>query len=529
MATVNTATEANKQAITLTKIQALTSSLGIKLAAGDLKDWHSLLASNQDSIDVVNALPDYVPFVDLARFARKNVHRPTVEQNEGNAWAWKVTIDGVPEGPLKGVRIALKDNIAVKDVPMLFGTDMFSDYVPNVDATVVTRLLEAGAIIVGKAVCENLSLCASSFSAATGPVENPYAHGYACGGSSSGCGHLVGAGKVDGAIGGDQGGSIRFPASHCGAVGMKPTWGLVPWTGMATHEPVHDTTGPITLEVAINAKILQAIAGRDDIDDRGCGVPAPSELPDYSAGLNQGVKGLKIGILKEGFEFDILDPRIKKQVLEAAEKFKELGAEVVEISIPIHRHATDIVTCALRPSSARNGYLGTACGRRGLYLNGLVEKMNPLDQEKFDKMFSASKFALLSGLYIWANHPLLPGKAMNLYRLLTDSYNTALSSCDVLITPTMPYVAPRHASIDASPMEQMAKSKGCAINTSCFNASGHPAMSLPVGMLSAVEDKNVMLPVGMQITGKWFAEEMIYRVGAAWEQAFDWKNGGTRR
>jgi amidase len=144
-------------------------------------------------------------------------------------------------------------------------------------------------------------------------------------------------------------------------------------------------------------------------------------------------------------------------------------------------------------------------------------------------MFSTSKFSLISGLYIWAHHPLLLGKAMNLYRLLTDSYNTALSSCDVLIIPTTPYVAPRHASAGAPPMEQMVKSKRCAINTVCFNARGHPAMSLPVGMLRAVEDGDVMLPVGMQITGKWFAEEMIYRVGVAWEREFDWKNGGERR
>jgi len=144
-------------------------------------------------------------------------------------------------------------------------------------------------------------------------------------------------------------------------------------------------------------------------------------------------------------------------------------------------------------------------------------------------MFSTSKFSLLSGMYIWQNHPLAYGKAMNLYRRLKDEYNAALEKADVLITPTMPYVAPQHAEPDAGPLEQMSKSRGCAINTVCFNASGHPAMSLPVGMLSAVEDENVMLPVGMQIIGKWFDEAMIYRVGAAWEGAFDWKDGGRRR
>jgi amidase len=118
---------------------------------------------------------------------------------------------------------------------------------------------------------------------------------------------------------------------------------------------------------------------------------------------------------------------------------------------------------------------------------------------------------------------------MNLYRRLRDSYDEALRQVDVLLTPTMPYVAPRHAALDAGPLEQMSKSRGCAVNTVCFNASGHPAMSLPIGMLSAVEDDKVMLPVGMQITGRWFDEAMIYRVGYAWEKNFDWKQGGAQR
>lgn len=252
---------------------------------------------------------------------------------------------------------------------------------------VVTRLLEAGATIVGKAVCENLSLCASSFSAATGPVENPYAVGYTTGGSSSGCGHLVGAGTIDVGIGGDQGGSIRFPASYCGIVGMKPTWGLVPWTGMATHDAVHDTTGPMTRTIALNAKALQAIAGRDGIDDRQYAAPLPVTLPNYSAGLDQGVRGLRIGLLKEGFAFDgILDPRVKSKVLSAADKFRSLGAEVVDISVPLHTVAGHIVNCALRPAASQQAYLGKASGRRALYMTDLTDKMCPMDQDKFDKV-----------------------------------------------------------------------------------------------------------------------------------------------
>ena len=124
---------------------------------------------------------------------------------------------------------------------------------------------------------------------------------------------------------------------------------------------------------------------------------------------------------------------------------------------------------------------------------------------------------------MWTHHPLLYGKAMNLYRRLRDDYNQALSQVDVLITPTNPYVANKHARPDAGPSEQMSLSRGVAVNTVCFNASGHPAMNLPIGFLSAQDDENIKLPVGMQIVGGMFQEEMIYRVGAAWEAANDWK------
>lgn len=355
-------------------------------------------------------------------------------------------------------------------------------------------------------------------------MDNPYAAGYTTGGSSSGCGHLVGSGKVQAGIGGDQGGSIRFPSSYCGIVGMKPTWGLVPWTGLVTHDAVHDTAGPMTKTVALNAKVLQTIAGRDDIDDRQYAAPLPADLPDYSASLRKGVKGLRIGILKEGFDFAVIDPEVKAKVLAAAKRFESLGAEVVEISVPLHTVAGHIVNCGLRPGAAYQGYLGKACGRRALYMTDLAEKMTPLDQAKFDKMFSTSKFTMISGLYLWEYHPLIYGKAMNLYRRLRDEYNAALEQVDVLITPTNPYVANKHASPDAGPAEHMAKSRGVAVNTVCFNASGHPAMSLPVGFQSAEDDDSIKLPVGMQIVGGMFQEEMIYRVGSAWEAEFEWRS-----
>ena len=138
-------------------------------------------------------------------------------------------------------------------------------------------------------------------------------------------------------------------------------------------------------------------------------------------------------------------------------------------------------------------------------------------------MFATSKFSMMSGLYLWKNHPTLYGKAMNLYRRLADEYSAALRDVDVLITPTTPTVANRHAAPDAGPLEQMNKSRGVACNTVCFNASGHPAMSMPVGFLPADDDETIRLPVGMQIVGSMFDEATIYRVGAAWEAAYDWR------
>jgi amidase len=307
-----------------------------------------------------------------------------------------------------------------------------------------------------------------------------------------------------------------------------------------THEAVHDHTGQMTRTVKVNAMVLQAIAGRDGIDDRQYAAPLPSCIPDYTANLDVGVRGLRIGILKEAFEFDgIMDPRVRTKVLQAAQAFSDLGAEVREVSVPLHTIAGHIVECALRPAAAQQAYLGRACGRHGLYLTRLAEKMAPLDQDKFEKartpqhnqiananngqMATPSKFQLLAGLHCWNQVPSIFGKAMNLYRRLRDEYDAALQTVDVLTTPTTPYVAKRHPPSNCGPAEAMNVAQGVAINTVCFNASGHPAMSLPVGKLSPEDDlsSGLKLPVGMQIVGRHFEEALIYQVGAGWEG--DWK------
>jgi amidase len=239
----------------------------------------------------LDAEPDELPPV---KYPRGPAHRPSQEENRHGAWYVKTAITGKSGGKLAGRRIALKDNVCLAGVPMMIGADILEGYVPDVDATIVERILDAGGEIAGKAVCEYYCVSGGSHTSATGPVQNPRKPGYSAGGSSSGSAALVAAGEVDMAIGGDQAGSIRIPASHCGIVGLKPTYGLVPYTGIAPLEITLDTCGPMTADVRDNALLLEVIAGPDGIDSR----QYQAKPQRYTEALAGGVKGLRIGVLR---------------------------------------------------------------------------------------------------------------------------------------------------------------------------------------------------------------------------------------
>lgn len=477
---------------------------------------------------------DYIPQVDESRFPRKNIHFPEKSENSHGAWAWKCDIvDQKPNtgGKLSGKKFAIKDNVAVKDVPMLLGTNFIQGFVPDCDATVVTRILEAGGRVCGKAVCENMCHSATSHSSGTGVVENPLAKGYSSGGSSSGSGVLVALGEVDGAIGADQGGSIRVPAANCGIIGLKPTFGLVPYTASGSNEPTNDHLGPMTRTVLENALFLEAIAGNDNIDDRGFAAPSPRNIPTYSSisslPANKPLVGRKIGIITESLSMPALDPRVTETFRTAAEQFTKLGATVEEISIPIHSKGSAIWTGV----SKVGGYLtktSGSFGRRGHQMLGLNSLIHPMGQENWENAYVSTKNIYLNGLYAVQTFPSLLAKANNLSRQLRDAYDEALATYDVLLTPTLPYVATSHAKPDATPLEQIAKQVGLTANTAPFNQSGHPVLAMPIGMLEVLEgpglEAKVKLPVSMQVIGKWWDEMTVYEAAYAWEQNNDWKN-----
>ncbi|KAH8883378.1 putative amidase [Thozetella sp. PMI_491] len=513
------------------EVTTVAAAVGYTIPESEVDDYVSLLAKAKAAFEAVEAMDDYQPIPDFDSSPRNDVHLPARSDNPLGAWAYRCTCTSTQPSSdfLKDKTICLKDNIAMAGVPCLLGTDTFVGWVPKADATVVTRILAHGGTIAGKAVCENLSRGAVSATAASGPVDNPYAKGYSAGGSSSGTAALVGSGAVDMGIGCDQGGSIRIPAALCGLYGFKATTGLVPYTGIASNDASVDYVGPITKDCLDCAKLLGVIAGVDGLDDRQiAGAPFPKDVPKYaeilqSMDLSKGLKGVKIGILKEGLQPPTLDPGVRDKFLAAAKVFEELGAEVKEVSVPIHTEARTIYTVMSKMGN-HMGMLGRATGRRGLLLTDLLEKKNlPYTQEIIEKMNNTSKDGLLAGEIGWTQYPLAYAKAVNLMRKVKDMYDLALDEVDFLImpttvTPSNPYPLP-----GATPLQHSNASAGKLENTASFNGSGHPALAMPIGFVSAKDDPKLKLPASLQIVGKYWDEAAILKLAYAWENARDWK------
>jgi amidase len=264
------------------------------LNAQDVESFRAVIAGALASYDAVERL--YT--ARLPEAPSRPYQWPAEADNELGAWYVTTELRTADDGPLAGRRVAIKDNIEVAGLPMMNGSATVEGFVPRRDATVITRVLDAGATITGKAVCEDLCFSGGSHTSKTGPVCNPWDRTKSAGGSSSGSAALVAAGQGDMALGGDQGGSVRIPSAFCGTVGHKPTYGLVPYTGAFPIENTLDHLGPITRTVRDAALMLGVLAGRDGLDPRQRADPPAG---DYLAGLDAGVAGLRVGVVAEGF------------------------------------------------------------------------------------------------------------------------------------------------------------------------------------------------------------------------------------
>ena len=469
-----------------------------------------IIAPLANAYATLDETPDELPAV---KYPRGPVHRPQGGENPHGAWYVKTSIKGRPGGKLAGRRVVLKDNVCLAGVPMMIGANLLEGYVPEVDATVVERILGAGGEIVGKAVCEYYCVSGRSHTSESGPVHNPRKRGYSAGGSSSGSAALVAAGDVDMAIGGDQAGSIRIPASHCGIVGLKPTYGLVPYTGIAPLEITLDTCGPMTANVRDNALLLEVIAGPDGIDSRQRGV----QPGRYTDAVDGGVKSLRVGVMKEGFGHPNSEPDVDAHVSDAAQRLAKLGAVVEQVSVPMHALGFPVWS-AIRGDAACVTLLemnGAGIAHEGLYVTSLLDHAMGwrgradefADTLKIASIFSAYTLDRYGGHYY--------AKAQNLRRRVRAAYDAALMAHDLLLMPTVPMKATPIPGKGATPQEITRRSWEPTRNTCPFNVTGHPAISLPCGM----EDGR---PVGLMLVGRHYAEETIYRAAGAFERSGDW-------
>ncbi|GAB7355773.1 hypothetical protein MBLNU459_g6457t2 [Dothideomycetes sp. NU459] len=532
--------------VTCDELHAAAKKSGFSIQPGSEDEKGFLLLAN--SFDAVAAsvasIPDYI-----------DPRLEPVEVEGGTILKAKYPLSN----KLAGKTFAIKDNVSVAGAPLLLGTapELFrggAHAVSTIDATVVRRILEAGGTIIGTGVCENLSLFPVSASAETGAVHNAWARGYLTGGSSSGCGTLISArdvnqwkssGKelpfptdalaeagVDMAIGGDQGGSIRLPAAYSGIYGLKPTTGLVPYTGIASLLPMIDSTGPMARSIEEIAQFLGAIAGYDGIDFRQTPeTPLRENVPDYAGLLaewkaskaksgewtgSKAGKGLRVGILKEAWEVVGLDDAVADMVREAAERFETIGAEVKEVSVPMHLLGPSIWTVAGREAIPR--FFGN---RAPDSLSHTLPGLEPLtvDQTFYDKMAHKNPAVvntLLNSAYMESKYgPSLTRKSHMHAHQLRAAYNEALADVDVLITPTTPTVGFKHPQ-GPGVMDVAMTAVGVTLNTCPFNLTGHPAISIPCGW-SKTPDGAGKLPVGMQIVAKRWHEMDIFKAAAAWE------------
>jgi amidase len=493
------------------QLKSIVQGFGMHMSDQRIGEFLALIHESCKAYDAVDAMPDYLPPVDYPRTAG---YRPSEEENPLNAWYVKTDIKGAPRGPLAGRSVVLKDNICLAGVPMMNGASTLKGYTPDVDATVATRILDAGGRIVGKAHCEYFCFSGGSHTNATGPVHNPFKRGYSAGGSSSGAAALVAAGEVEMAIGGDQGGSIRMPAAFSGCYGMKPTHGLVPYTGVMPIETTLDHVGPMTGNVADNALLLEVIAGEDGLDPRQY---AP-RVEKYTAALGKGVAGMRIAVVKEGFGHPASEPDVDAKVRAAAERLRGLGATVDEVSIPMHLNGLAIWT-PIAAEGATNQMMkgnGFGTGWQGLYTTSLLD-FHANWRSRADELSDSLKVTMFLGQYFlkhYRGH--FYGKAQNLTRKLRAAYDAMLGAYDLLLMPTVPMKATPLPPPDAPLALVIQRAFEMLPNTAPFDITHHPAMSIPCGMSQG-------LPVGMMLIAKHWGEATIYRAAHAFERSGDWK------
>ena len=413
---------------------------------------------------------------------------------------------GEPLGPLHGVPVGLKDIFCTRGIRTTCGSGILSGFLPPYDAAVTEKIAASGAVLLGKQNMDEFAMGSSTETSRFGPSRNPWALERIPGGSSGGTAAAVAAGLCFAGVGTDTGGSIRQPASVCGVVGMKPTYGRVSRYGMIAFASSLDQGGPVARTVPDAAAVLSVIAGHDRRDSTSVDLP----VPDYLSATRTDVTGLKVGIPREYFEGEGLDPSVRTAVEKARAALVAQGAQAVEISLPHTSYALSAyyILAPAEASSNLARYDGVRYGYRAKTDGGLIEMMSKTRSEGFGaevkRRIMIGTYALSAGYY-----EAFYGKAQKVRTLIRKDFEAAFSQADVILTPTAPTPAFRLGEKTDDPLTMYLSD----IFTIPCNLAGIPGISVPCGMSPEG------LPIGAQLLGRHFREETLFAAASAIERA----------
>ena len=417
----------------------------------------------------------------------------------------RMAAEGKPLPPLAGVPVGIKDVMCTRGLRTTAGSKMLANFVPPYDCTAVARLEASGAVVLGKTNCDEFAMGSSNENSAFHPVHNPRDTSRVPGGSSGGSAAAVAADMAVAALGSDTGGSIRQPASFCGVVGVMPTYGRVSRYGLIAFASSLDHIGPLAKNVKDAATVLHAIAGRDPMDPTSADVP----VPDYVAGLERPVRGLKVGVAREYFG-EGLDREVKNGVESAIQKLAALGCEIVGVSLPHSEYAipTYYIVATAEASSNLARFDGVRYGYRAQPARTLSEMYRRTRDQGFGaevkRRIMLGTYALSAGYY-----DAYYLKAQKVRTLLTRDFEQAFQKVDVIVTPTSPTAAFKLGEKVDDPLAMYLAD----IYTVTADLAGIPAMSIPCG------ETREKLPIGLQILARHFDESTMLRVAYAYEKS----------
>lgn len=509
-----------------TDILRHANAVGLSLEDDDVSELATILEVMGGLVERLDHLaPEIACQGENARAVRDPGRRASQAEDPLNAvirWC-DVKSDEPSNGALEGLRVGIKDCVAIAGVPMTAGTRILDGYVPEMDATVVRRLIEADARIIATLNMEGLAWSGGGETSYFGAVRNPFDSMRTASGSSGGSAAALFYDSIDVTIGGDQGGSIRLPASWCGVLGLKPTFGLVPYSGALSIEYSCDYLGPMTRTVGDMASVMDVIAGPDSWDARQWRTsPGPYHFRDTVDSAPGDLSDVTIGVLKEGFAVDESEP-IRDGTLEtldatraAIERFERLGANIVEVSVPEHEAGGLMLFPVL--VEAQNALLssnGNAYHVHGRYSPDLSLAFARGIRSAADDLPATIKFVAVLGEYLRQHrYGVHYGSAKNFFPKLRQAYDQVLTDIDFLVMPTTAHFA-HEISADASASETVLRGITMVKNTGQFNMTGHPAISLP-----AAEAEG--LPVGVMMVGRHFDDARLLQVARSYEREYGW-------